>query len=83
MSLVLEQRHRVFVFDDPQRRCYNGAYGAHHYEWSEWDLLELNVDPEKVEERLTFWRELNDYAVGQRGESAKREFRVVEKECPA
>lgn len=78
MTLNLMQRSKVFVFDDPMRRCYNGAYGNHHYEWSEWEVLESNVKPEKAEDRLTFWRELNDYAVSQRGESAKREFRVVE-----
>lgn len=76
--LIIEQRQKVFVFDDPYRRCYNAALGD-HYQWGAWEWLELDVKPEKVEERLTFWRELNDYAVSQRGESAKREFRVVGK----
>jgi len=26
----------TFVNDDPQKRCYNGAYKASHYEWSKW-----------------------------------------------
>jgi hypothetical protein len=31
---------------------------------------------EKSEARLKFWTELNDYAVSQRGEGAKREFKI-------
>ena len=36
-------RKRIFVFDDPMRRYYNGAFGKHHYEWSRWERLESNV----------------------------------------
>lgn len=72
---VLYTRSRVFVFDDPQRRCYNGAFGAHHYEWSAWEVLD-RFPADKAEAKLKFWRELNDYAVSPRGDSAKREFKV-------
>jgi hypothetical protein len=68
-------RSREFVFDDPMRRCYNGAFGAHHFEWSAWTDHE-HTTPEKVEARLKFWRELNDYAVSHRGDSAKSEFEI-------
>jgi hypothetical protein len=27
---------------------------------------------------LAYWRDLNDYAVSQRGKSARKEFRIVE-----
>lgn len=80
MQLILEQRYKRFVFDDPMRRCYNGAYGAHHYEWREWEVLESNVPPERVDDKLKFWREINDFSVSQRGESAKREFRIKEED---
>ena len=76
--LELRMRSRVFVFDDPQRRCYNGAYGAHHYEWGPWEVLDSSVKPEKREETLKYWRELNDYAVSQRGDSARKEFVIEE-----
>jgi hypothetical protein len=36
-----------------------------------------NVSDEQIEEKLLFWRELNDYAISQRGESATKEFRAV------
>ncbi len=72
----IEVRRRVFVWDDPLHRCYNGAYGAHHYEWSAWELLESRVPKDRVEHKLTFWRELNDDAVSCRGESAKKEYRA-------
>lgn len=31
-------RRGRLVNDDPQRRCYNGAYAKHHMEWSPWEL---------------------------------------------
>jgi hypothetical protein len=31
------------------------------------------IDPDK---RLKFWRELNDYAVSQRGEDSRKEFKL-------
>jgi hypothetical protein len=73
---LLMCRIRVFVFDDPRRRCYNGAFGAHHFEWGAWETLDRLPTAEKAEAKLKFWRELNDYAVSQRGKSARREFKV-------
>lgn len=60
----------IFVFDDPQRRCYNGAFGAHHYESGPWERFESGV----TEDRVQFWRSLNDYAVSARGKSARVEY---------
>lgn len=70
-------RRKTFVFDDPQRRCYNGAHGDHHYEYGAWETFDSDVKPEKIESTLKFWRELNDYAVSCRGESAKVEYKVI------
>jgi hypothetical protein len=78
----IEQRKITLVNTDPQRRCYNGCYASAEYQWTHWDQIELNVPEEKVEERLTFWRELNDYAVSQRGPSAKGEYRAVPDDEP-
>lgn len=75
--LVIECRTRRVVNTDPQRRCYNGAHAKSELMWSTWEVLEY-VNLEKVDERLKFWVELNDYAVSQRGAEAKREFRVLE-----
>lgn len=49
--------------------------------WGEWEVVEemcflrKTADPQ---ERMQFWKELNDYAVSQRGEIARKEFRLVE-----
>lgn len=75
MSHVILMRSKVFVWDDPMRRCYNGAYGDHHYEWGAWQSLEYVKEPD-IGRRLEFWRDLNAYAVSARGESAKSEFKV-------
>ena len=74
----IEQRKRVLVNTDPQRRCYNGCHFSSELLWTEWEQLELDVSEEYAESRLKFWRELNQFAVDQRGDSATKEFRSVE-----
>jgi hypothetical protein len=74
-SHQLLRRTLVFVWDDPQRRCYNGAFGAHHFEWSPWGQWDVG-SPAKMERRRQFWQELNDYAVSQRGKDSKIEYKV-------
>lgn len=76
--MIIEKRSKFLVNTDPQRRCYNGCHAKSELWWGEWDWLELNVPEEEVERKLASWRELNDYAVSQRGESARAEFRAVE-----
>lgn len=46
--------------------------------WSEWGAIVLNVTEDTLQEKLQWWRELNQYAVDARGESARREFRAIE-----
>jgi hypothetical protein len=82
-NVVIQHRKRVLVNTDPQRRCYNGAHFSSKLIWTEWATLESmrflkpGADPE---ERLKFWRGLNDYAVSQRGEGARTEFRLTTEE---
>ena len=70
----IEQRSRRLINTDPLRRCYNGCHFSSKLVWTEWQVLEYNV----TEDRIKFWRELNDYAVSQRGESALVEYRLVD-----
>lgn len=74
----IEERHKVVVNTDPQRRCYNGCHAKFEIVWSGWKVLDYDVPVEKKDSRLAFWKDLNDYAVSQRGPSALKEFRVVE-----
>jgi len=60
---------------NPQRRDLYGYQVASDYLWSAWEALEYTTT-EKAEARLKFWQELNDYAVSQRGDTAKREFKL-------
>ena len=81
MAFNLEHRGKRRVgTPGSQRRCYNGCY--HYSDWEEiftyWGVLEYEVPADKVESRLKFWKELNDYAVSQRGEFARKEYRVIE-----
>lgn len=73
--LYIWTRNRTFINTDPQRRCYNGCHINGERVWTRWGLLET-VKADAAERRLRFWRELNDYAVGERGEGALREFEV-------
>lgn len=79
-SYLLMCRGRVFVWDDPLRRCYNGAFGAHHFECGAWEVLDRLPDAETAARKLKFWTELNDYAVSCRGAEAKRDFKIVERQ---
>ena len=74
----IEFRTRTLVNTDPQRRCYNGCHYSSELVWKAWEVLHSGVSEESLERELKFWRELNEYAVNDRGPSAKRELRVVE-----
>lgn len=74
----IETRRMIEVNTDPQRRCYNGCHFSSELQWTSWGVLESGLEEEKLENRLKFWRDLNAYAVSQRGESATREYRSVE-----
>lgn len=78
MSLVnIEFRVRRLVNTDPQRRCYNGCHYSSELQWTDWNTLENQVSEDAVTDRVKFWRELNDYAISERGEGARRELRIV------
>jgi hypothetical protein len=76
-NLAIFYRKKRLHLND--HRCYSGAYFDAEYVWGPWEILESmrflkpGTDPE---DRLKFWRELNDYAVSQRGERARSEFKV-------
>lgn len=74
-TYIIETRHLATINTDPQRRCYNGCHFNSETIWSDWKILEIGLKECKLIDRMTFWTELNDYAVSQRGDSAKREFR--------
>ena len=74
---TIETRTKMEVNTDPQRRCYNGCHAKSEMRWTAWEVLDSNIPDNNVERKLKFWVELNEYAVSQRGESARKEFRVV------
>lgn len=78
MTYTLMTRSKYMHLNDP--RCYNGAYFDAEFLWGPWESLESNLPQERIDHKLKFWTELNDYAVSARGESAKREFKVIEGE---
>jgi hypothetical protein len=80
IQFVVERRRQVEVNTDPMRRCYYGVHASSEFQWTSWEALESWPDSQEVaEKRIEFWRNLNDYAVSQRGEGARSEFRIVEK----
>lgn len=76
VKVVLRRRHQFEVNNDPQRRCYHGCHFSTELVWGPWEILEWPL-AEKAEERLKSWRELNDFAISQRGESARCEYEVL------
>ncbi len=79
-TYTIQKRNKYLVNTDPQRRCYNGCHYKSEIVWGSWDWLELEVPEDRIEKRLAFWRDLNDYAISERGESARAEFRKIETE---
>ena len=80
MRMELQMRRQQEINTDPQRRCYNGCHFSSELVWMSWETLMFDVKPDKVDEVLAFWKDLNNYAVSQRGESARCEYRLVELE---
>lgn len=50
MTYELHIRRGRLINDDPQRRCYNGAYFASHVEWEPWELWLKDMTYEKLED---------------------------------
>lgn len=73
----IENRSLIEINTDPQRRCYNGCHFSSEIVWTAWGTLRLSVPEDRVERTLAFWRNLNDYAVSQRGQMATTEYRAV------
>ncbi len=71
-------QNTIEVNTDPQRRCYNGCHFTSSLVLGPWKILESEISESKIEHKMKFWRELNDYAVSQRGESARTEYKMVE-----
>jgi len=67
-------RQRKLQLNDS--RCYNGAYIDADMVWSQWEPLDSAKTFEQAIARVNFWKELNDYAVSQRGASATRQFEI-------
>ena len=61
-------RKKIKVSTDPQRRCYDGVNFSSEVVWTSWSALESGWAEERIEDRLKFWRDLNAYAVSERGE---------------
>jgi hypothetical protein len=74
----VKMRRRLVINTDPQRRCYYGVNAKEELVWSDWEEVDFELPESRVGERLKFWRELNDYAIGERGQSARCEFKAEE-----
>lgn len=71
----LYTRREITENNDPQRRCYNGCHYSTITYWGEWELLDINIAENKIEHKLTFWRELNEYSLSIGGRT-KREYKA-------
>ena len=76
-TYTIQMRRLVETNTDPQRRCYHGVHARSEWQWTAWEDLLFEVPEEKLEGYLTWWRDLNAYAVGERGKSATKEFRAI------
>lgn len=77
MFYNIEYRSVIEVNTDPQRRCYNGCYAKSEVYKLPWQVIEYEVSADRVEQKLMHWRNLNEFAVKQRGACANSEYRKV------
>ena len=75
-TFTIKSQVQILVNTDPQRRCYNGCHFSSELQWTSFELLESGVSENSIDKRLKFWKDLNDYAVSERGESARRRFKI-------
>lgn len=75
---TIQHRKRVEVNTDPQRRCYDGCHFSSEFQWTSWADLESGIADDRVEDRLEFWNDLNKYAISQRGDKDRSEYRIVD-----
>ena len=69
-------REKELKLNDP--RCYDGCYFDMEYAYGEWRVLEYGIPVSEIQSRLNFWIDLNNYAVSERGESARKQFKTDE-----
>ena len=62
----ISRRRLVEICTDPQRRCYDGCFFKSEIAWTDWEVMS-HEPASRVDPVLKFWRELNAYAVGERG----------------
>jgi len=72
-------RSQIIVNTDPQRRCYWGVNFSEAICWTNWSRIDCDIPESRIGRRLEFWRELNDYAVNERGPIARAEYKAMEK----
>lgn len=74
---IIQCRTWIEVNTDPQRRCYDGCHAKSEMQWTAWRDLETDLTA-KIAARLKFWKELNEYAVRERGKKGTlKEFRII------
>jgi len=69
-------RNQMEVNTDPQNRFYNGTHAKSEMVWTKWEVL-CYTTPENVDAKMEVMKQLNDFAVSQRGEGARSEYKVV------
>jgi hypothetical protein len=78
MREIIQQRRKVLVNTDPQRRCYNGCHASSEWVYTPWeDFEDCSYLSCSAEKRIEFWKSVNQVAIDGRGESARAEFRIV------
>ena len=76
MTIEISTQH--IIITDPQRRVYNGCIHSYETNYTPFEVLESEIPKDKIDKRLRFWTNLNDYAVSQRGEGSRNKYRIVE-----
>ena len=80
--MVIWTREKIEVCDDPQRRCYNGAWFKTKMVWSEWKALGYPKTPEDGLRQIIDWQAWDKYITAINKTNIEREYQLTDGALP-
>lgn len=80
--MIIWTREKIEVNDDPQCRCYNGAWFKTKIIWSEWKALGYPKTIEEGERRIKDWLAWDRYIEAINKTNKQREYQLTDGALP-
>jgi len=80
--MIIWTREQIEVYDDPQRRCYNGAWFKTKIVWSAWKALGYPKTSEDGLRRIIDWQAWDKYIAIINKKTIVREYQLTDGPVP-